>query len=587
MSNILSLDNISHAFSDKELFTNLKLVVNKGDKIGIIGANGTGKSTILKIIAGKIEVDSGEIIKSKDLKVAYLHQHETFNSENTIIEEFTNQLKNKLSEVELNIQADKVLYSAGFTDFDVKINTLSGGWKKRLSLSILFASNADLMLLDEPTNHLDFEGLIWIENELKRTQTPWILVSHDRYLLEKTVTSIAEIAPFYEDNILKLDCAYLKFIERKKEILADIETQIAKLKNKFKNEKEWVVKAPRARGTKANYRVKAFAELSEKLKTTQNLIPKEQKKISFSSSGVGSKELAEFINVSLNFDEKEIIKDFNYKIKNGMRIGILGKNGQGKSTILKLLVKELEPTKGKIKLKDNLKIVYFDQLKEKLNPNDTLKYILAEGSDHVIYQDKPVHYISYGKRFGFDLIDFEKKCGDLSGGEKARLLLSILVRQDADLLVLDEPTNDLDIEMLEILETMLLEFSGSLVIVSHDRFLLSNCCNTFIGFDSDNNLFETANYTQWQEKAFGTKQTKAERKQAAKKMTEAERKEYGKMEKKILKAEEDLEKLTLKAAKPEIATSAEQSIEVAKEIKEKKELIKSLYDRWEELEELK
>lgn len=590
MSNLLTLNNISHGFSDKELFSKLKLNVSSNDKIGIIGANGTGKSTLLKIIANHIEVDSGEIIRARDINIAYLSQEDNFNEDITVIEEFNDRLKDKLDEVEREIIANKFLYSAGFDDLNVKISSLSGGFKKRLSLSILFASKADLLLLDEPTNHLDFEGLIWIEKLLKESKKPWIMVSHDRYLLDRTVNSIAEIASFYEDNVLKLDCSYLEFLENRDIFLNDIQNQISKLKNKFRNEKDWVSRMPKARGTKANYRVKAFSELEEKLKNTKALLPKLKKKVNFSESDVDSKLLAQFINVSFFYSDKKVISSFDYKVENNKKIGVLGKNGQGKSTILKLLVGELKPNTGKTKLKDNLSIVYFDQLKDKINPEDTLKYIIAEGSDHVIYHDKPIHYISYGKRFGFELIDFDKKYKALSGGQKARLLLSILARQSADLLVLDEPTNDLDIEMLETLESMIHEFSGSVMLVSHDRFLLNNCCNIFIGFTDEGEIKEFSSYEQWSRLVFSeTKATLNKEKIDSKQKNNAsyqERKEYSKIPNKIEKLEAKINSFKLELEKPEVVSDAKKSLEIYDTIEKLEDELTNLYDRWEELESL-
>lgn len=593
MSNLITLDSVSHQLGNKLLFDQLKLNINSNQRIGIIGPNGSGKSTLLKIIAGEIAADEGRVIQSNDCRLAYLPQIADFPETGQILSIATSELLSNFSETEASVQASKYLTQVGFENLEQDIAELSGGWQKRLSIAIALAKEANLLLLDEPTNHLDLDGLLWLEDFLKKSKFAWLTISHDRYFLERTAQEVLEVAPYYEQGVFQASGNYTKFTEQRRKFFKQQEEAIASLKNKHRTEKEWMSKNPQGRRTKANYRIKAFHELSAELKNRYALVPKKQAKIGFSESSQQSKILLELINVSFAYEKQKILDKFSIKIKNNARIGILGKNGQGKSTLLKILAGQLKPDAGKVKSVPNLKIVYFDQLRKQIDPNKTLGYILADGSDQVIYQDKAIHIVSWGLRFGFEREELDKEVKELSGGEQARLLLSILVKQEADLLVLDEPGNDLDISMLETLEEAIDSFTGAVLLVSHDRFLISRVCRDFWGYSvnqkNDLQLINFASYEQWQNQLNSKQQhvpnNNSETNTAvASKNTYQERKELAKVERQIQKAEEELTKLQEKAAQEEIFANPEKSIEIAKEIKESNLKIEELYERWEELE---
>lgn len=591
MSILLSLDSISHQLGNKQLFQDLKLGIEDNSKIGIIGPNGSGKSTLMKIMSGVMTPDSGRVVKNSSIDIAYIPQVESFDLNLEIKEVVYKRLLKDFTDVEAKVRAEKFLSQVGFLDYSQKVSELSGGWLKRLSIAIALAKEPQLLLLDEPTNHLDLSGLLWLEKFLKEANFSWVLISHDRYFLEKVVDEIYEIAPYYENGIFKNLGGYNSFMSRRSEFFDQQSAELASLKNKHRSEKEWIAKSPRARGTKSVYRIKEFDKIEEDLRLRNSRVLSDAVKTSFTASNRQTKDLVELINVSFSFDDLVILKKQDLLLKAGTKLGVLGTNGQGKSTLLKLLSGQIEAQSGKIKKAHGLKIVYFDQLRDKIKNASDLKSILADGTDQIIYKDKPIHIISWAKRFGFEREDLDKPVKSLSGGEQARVLLSVLVRQEADLLILDEPTNDLDISMLESLEDTLIEFTGALVLVTHDRFMLEKVCNQFLGFTNNQELLSFGSYKQWEDSrnANSSKDTSksVETKKQVKKMSEAERKEYLKMERKILKAEGILEKLQAEAGKEEVYSNPEESIKIASKIKEAESDIEALYARWEELEALR
>ncbi len=593
MSTLISLDSVSHLIGNKQLFTDLKLAINDDSRLGIIGPNGSGKSTLMKILAEEITPDSGRVVRGRSVRVAYVPQMDNFDIKKSAEEVMVEELSKSFTDLEATTRAGKFLGKVGFEDFNQKVGDLSGGWRKRLALAVALASEPEVLLLDEPTNHLDLAGLLWLETLLNNANFAWALISHDRYFLEQTVKEVMEVAPCYKNGILKLGGSYEVFLEKRAEFLDQEAKGIASLANKVRNEQEWASRAPKARGTKANYRMKETDRLDAELRERKSRVTGDTAKVSFTSSNRQTKELVEFINVSFGFGDLKILTQESFIVNSGVCLGVLGINGQGKSTVLKLIGGALEPESGKVKRAGHLKVVYFDQLRGSLSNAKTLRDGLADGYDQVVYQGKSTHIISWGKKFGFDPADHDKQIKNLSGGEQARLLLSILVRQEADLLILDEPTNDLDLPMLETLEAILMDFPGAVILVTHDRYMLDKVCTNYIGFDQEQKLLSFASYSQWQESRARVQHSKEVRGSGSipsipvtKKMSPEDLREYGQMEKKIIKAEQELALIEDRAVKAANANDHHLMVQMANELKVAQEKVEGLYQRWDQLETL-
>jgi ATP-binding cassette subfamily F protein uup len=493
-----------------------------------------------------------------------------------------------------DVKTATALSIVGFDDYAAKVNTLSGGWSKRLDIASGIVNEPELLILDEPTNHLDYQALAWLENFLCSARFTWVMVSHDRFLLERCANRIVEISKRYEGNIFQSDGKYHDFLEKHLQYIEQQNKLEAVMSNKVRAEIEWLRRGPKARRTKAKYRtdeahqlIKDLADLKEK-KQTSNA------EIEFSSSKRKTKVLVKIKNINKSFGDKDILKNFTANLNTGLRIGLLGGNGVGKSTLLKLFSKQIEPDAGSVEHADNLKIVYFDQLRESLHQQKTIKQFLADGNDTVIFKDRQVHIVSWIKRFGFAPQQLDSPIASLSGGEQARILIAKLMLQPADILLLDEPTNDLDIRTIETLEENLLEFGGLLVIVSHDRYMISRVCGLFIGFTTDAQAELFADYEQWEEtlktskKEIGdarkTDKDKKPKKERTK-LSYKEKLELENVEKQIEILDDKIKLLEARMGDPENSSDFILLNKVTKEIALNKEALKIFYHRWEYLAE--
>lgn len=567
--------------------------------MGIVGPNGSGKSTLLKLLVNLDEPDEGEIIKQKGIHIAYIPQQTVFEENCTVYEAIEKHLKTykphgHLSESFLR----SILGRAGFTDLEQKVSTLSGGWHKKLAISCRLCEEPDLLLMDEPTNHLDIHGLLWLESNLSQANFSWVAVSHDRYFLENTTNRICDVNATYPNCILKVDGAYGDYLEQKEEFLNAQQKQFESLKNKTRQEVEWLKKGPKARTTKAKYRIDKAHDLVEKLKDMRARQPHGPSSLEFNDTSRKTKNLVEITHLTHSIGDKPICTDINLILSPKMRLGILGANGSGKTTLLKLINGEQKPLSGKVRHAFGLKLVTFDQQRSQLNDNDSVSETLSPHGDKVIYQDKSFHVVTYGKRFGITRDHLVQKVGALSGGERARLLLARLMLQPADVLLLDEPTNDLDIPTLELLEESLLEFPGTIVLVSHDRFLMDRVCDTFIGLNGNGQNAVYASLSQWEEDILGLKKQpkdseteKSENKKTKKQKSKAQisykdKFEYEHIEEKILQAEENT--ILWQAKVDELATSnkTEELTQACLELNKFQDEVTRLYARWEELAKL-
>src|SRR5712675_2051159 len=376
--------------------------------------------------------------------------------------------------------------------------TLSGGWRKRLAIAEAVVTHPDVLLLDEPTNHLDLAGIVWLEELLNEGSFACVLVSHDRYFLENVATEIVELNRVYADGLLRVKGSYSKFLEGKQLYMeAQSKLQDA-LKNRVKIEVEWLRRGPKARSTKAKARIDNAQELIGQLKEVNSRVQTASAGIDFSSTDRQTKRLVELEDVSVVLGDRKIVEGLNFLITSGVRVGLVGPNGSGKTTLLRLLPWALEPNAGAIKKAAALKIIYFSQMRE-LEEGVTLRRALAPDSDSVVYQGRVVHVASYATKFLFTSEQLNQPVANLSGGERARVLIAKLMLEPADLLLLDEPTNDLDISTLEILEESLLEYAGALVLVTHDRYMLDRVSTMVLGLDGRGGAEAFADYRQWEE----------------------------------------------------------------------------------------
>ena len=593
MAVLLNLDKISKSFGTKALFADLCLTVNEGDKIGIIGNNGTGKTTLTKIMVNLESADAGNIAVRKNLKTAYIPQVSQYPANASVWNIVAAQAISDFKDAD--VKTATALSVVGFADHTVKVETLSGGWTKRLDIACGIVNEPELLILDEPTNHLDYQALAWLEIFLGAARFTWVMVSHDRFLLERSANRIVEINKRYEGNIFQSDGKYHDFLEKHLLFIEQQEKLEAVLSNKVRAEIEWLRRGPKARRTKAKYRIdeahhliKELADLKEKKQTAQTAID-------FSSSNRKTKLLIKIKNISKSFGDKQILKNFTANLTTGLRIGLLGGNGAGKTTLLKLLSRKIEPDTGSVEHADNLKIVYFDQLRESLPQQKTIKQFLADGNDTVIFKDRPVHLVSWIKRFGFAPEQMDSTIASLSGGEQARIFIARLMLESADILLLDEPTNDLDIRTIEALEENLLEFGGLLIIVSHDRYLISRVCSLFIGFTTDAQAEVFADYEQWEESLkTNRKETAGAARKADKdkrpkkektKLSYKEKLELQEVEKQIEILDDKIKLLEEQLSNPKNFSDFILLHKLTEEIAFNKEALDKLYHRWEYLSE--
>jgi ATP-binding cassette subfamily F protein uup len=455
------------------------------------------------------------------------------------------------------------------------------------------------LLLDEPTNHLDLDGIEWLEELLRTAQLACVVVSHDRYFLENVATQTVELNRAYPDGLLRVPGNYSTFLEKKEEFLLAQEKHQEALENRVRNEIEWLRRGPKARTTKAKARINTANQLIGELADLNARTRTASAKIDFNATDRKTKRLMELDRVSYKIGERTLFADLDFIITAGKRVGLVGPNGSGKTTLLRLLRGEMPPESGEIRRADFLRVVYFDQNRV-LDPEVTLRRALAPDSDSVVYQDRVVHVASWASRFLFTSEQLNQPVGRLSGGERARVLIAQLMLQPADVLLLDEPTNDLDIPTLEILEETLLEYTGALVLVTHDRYMLDRVSTMVLGLDGNGNAEAFADYTQWEawqeeqkQPARGatepavSKPARGAESAAKKKLSYLEAREFSTIEERIAQAEEILQSKRAAADDPAIASDAQKLMTAHAELEEAQKAVDQLYARWAELEEKK
>ncbi|MBR3831489.1 MAG: ABC-F family ATP-binding cassette domain-containing protein [Muribaculaceae bacterium] len=561
MAVFLQVEDLTKSYGDRLLFDSISFGVNEGDKIGIIAKNGTGKSTLLKIIADKENVDDGKITFKNDLRVGYLEQMPEFNPDSTVLEACLNengkiaQIISKYEQALINGDSEDIndlilqMDSAGawdfedklkqllsqlkITDLNAKIKTLSGGQRKRVAIAHILLENPDLIILDEPTNHLDIDIIEWLENYLTRSRTTLLMVTHDRYFLDRVCNKIIEI-----DNkqIYTYEGNYDYYLRRRRERIEAMSAELAKIKNTLRKEQEWMSRQPQARAGKAKFRIDSFHELK---KRSQVDLTERNINLEVKSSYIGSK-IFEAKNISKKFGDKIILDDFSYTFARYEKLGIIGNNGVGKSTFIKLLQGVISSDSGEWNVGETVRFGYYSQDGIIFDENKKVIDAITEIAEDVVINEN-IHYspMQFLSRFLFSPADQQKYIYTLSGGERCRLHLASVLMRSPNFLILDEPTNDLDIVTLGILEEYLCDFKGCLIVISHDRYFLDNIVDHLFVLEGNGKIKDFpgnySDYRKWRDESMlqnketstpKDKTTEKPRTERQPKMTFKERKEF-------------------------------------------------------------
>ncbi len=626
--NILTLENIRKSYSEKLLLNNINLGINEGDKIGIIGINGAGKSTLLKIISGNDEFFEGTVTKGKNIRIEFLEQNPLFDNNLTILEQIfkgnskemkllreyenivaelevnnSNELSEKLIKLQTDIDAlnlwdlessaKTILTKLGIKNYHENVRNLSGGQKKRVALACSLITPCDLLILDEPTNHLDAESIEWFEEYLNSRKGALIMITHDRYFLDRVANRIIELD---HGNLYSYPGNYSEFLEKKMERIEMEDAQEEKRKALIRNELKWVKRGAKARTTKQKARLQRFDELVkiEPVKRQEDI------NISFVGTRLG-KKVVEVNGISKTFHNKCVIKDFSYIFLKDDRIGIVGSNGAGKTTLVNILRNKIASDSGTIEIGDTVKIGVFAQDNENMDFNMRVIDYIKEGGEYIPVSDgTKITASTMAERFLFDGTMQYTPIGKLSGGERRRLQLLRILMESPNFLILDEPTNDLDIETLKILEDFLDKFAGVVVVVSHDRYFLDRICNKIFAYEGKGIIKEyIGNYSDYliykeinslkgaknnDSKPVENKSVKEKTKDNKPKFSFKETKEYETIDDDIAKLEREINEIN-----NEMAKNSSNYGKLNELIKEKEKLESDLefkYERWEYLNEI-
>ena len=598
MPPIINAQNITKSFGAKPLFENICFTISEANRIGLIGPNGSGKSTLLRILAGMEQPDSGQLAVRKRLQLSYVEQDSRFVGGANIRTVVEGAMRRSFTpESESDTHFAETLGRAGFEDLDVEAASLSGGWQKRLAIVEALVQAPDVLLLDEPTNHLDLAGIGWLEDLLRQAKFACLVVSHDRYFLENVATDMAELNRVYPEGLLRVQGNYSTFLEKKEEFLHAQSKRQEALENLVHSEIEWLRRGAKARTRKSKARIDKAGELMSELANLNARTRSATAQIDFSSTDRKTKRLIELQNVKCEIGDRTLFEGLNFIVSAGMRVGVVGPNGSGKTTLLRMLRGEVAPAQGEIRRADRLRTVSFDQSRQ-LDMNLTLRRALAPEGDSVIYQERVVHVASWAAKFLFTGEQLDQPVERLSGGERARVLVAQLMLQPADVLLLDEPTNDLDIPTLEILEESLVEFRSSIVLVTHDRYLLDRVSNVVLGFDGQGGAESFADYAQWEiwqaqskrvveTDVVSTRPVPGLADSATpvrRKLSYTEAREYASIEQRITDAEQKLQSKRAALEDPAIASDGPRLVTAQAEMEAAQKHLDELYARWAELE---
>ncbi len=590
---ILSCQSISKSFGAHQLFSNISLSFESNDRLGLIGPNGSGKSTLMKIFAGAEVADSGKVSSARGLKTVYLPQDDIFSPEQTVEMVLQEAIADDPDEMSRYSRIQIMMGQTQLESGGLRVADLSGGWRKRLAIARALIRQPDFLLLDEPTNHLDIQGILWLEKILAAPSFAFIVTSHDRAFLENTTNCIIELNRCYPEGFFRVNGNYSRYLEERE---AFLDTQLQResvLSNKVRRETEWLRRGPKARSTKARFRIDKAHELQGELNAVKGMnAANRQVRINFDATGRKTKKLLEAQGLSKFLGNRKLFSDLDLVLSPGSRLGLMGENGCGKTTLINILAGRTSPDSGKIVTADGVQIVLFDQKREQINQEETLRKALSPNGDTVIYRGNPIHVVGWAKRFLFQPDQLDQPVNRLSGGEQARILIARLMLRQADILLLDEPGNDLDIPSLAVLEDSLIDFPGAVVLVSHDRFFLDSVTTSIIGFDGKGGTASYGDFDQWlEERNRHTSTVKKKsvprvqvRSAESTKLTYAERLELDAIEAKILKAEQEVEHCQRQLENPLITVNPQELSHWCTLLKTNQEQVDALYARWEYLE---
>jgi ABC transport system ATP-binding/permease protein len=571
----------------------------------MIGPNGSGKSTLLKILAGLETADTGDITKKRDLRLGYVAQADTFPESKTVLDLIADIYMPRLhDDHEAHTAAEVLLERIGFERMDQKPGELSGGWKKRLSIARELAKEPELLMMDEPTNHLDVEGILWLEDLLADAEFGVVFISHDRYFLESTATRVIELSQAFPEGTFTVQGSYSEFLVRKQDFLTAQAKQEQALASQVRLDIAWLRRGAKARRTKAKGRIQDSMErMAELADLKKRNAPNKATAIEFGGTGRATRNMLVAKGISKSLGGRQLFANLDLTLSPGGCLGLLGPNGSGKTTLIKTLIGELTPDTGTIKRADNLKPIIFSQHRETLDPRMQLREALCPVGDQVLYRGGFIHINTWAKKFLFNSEQLKISVGDLSGGEQARVLIARLMLFPADLLILDEPTNDLDIPSLEVLEESLSDFPGSVMLVTHDRFLLDRLSTSILALDGKGNARIFTDYPQWEanrnwkpeaEKPVAMGKTAvvaaapapvvAPEAGKGKRLSYNEQREWDQMEGKLMVAEEEAAKWQAVMNDPAVLGDRKKLDETCKKLDAANAAVAKLYARWAELE---
>lgn len=624
---LIALQNIHLAFGGAPILDRAGLQIEEGDRLCLLGRNGAGKSTLLKLLAGEMPPDNGEIMRRQGLRISLVSQESPADLSGSVFDvvaggmgdtadllaehhhvgirlaaEGGDALLKRLEEIHkaleetggwrLHQEVERVLGRLSL-DPDVDFSTLSGGTKRRALLARALVSAPDILLLDEPTNHLDIDTIVWLEEFLLREVKTFLFVTHDRTFARRMANRVAELD---RGALYAFPCGYDSFVERREELLEAEIARRALFDKKLAQEEAWIRQGIKARRTRNEGRVRALKKMREERSQRRERLGTAA--IQLQEAERSGRLVAEVEDVSFAYDDKPVLRDFSTTILRGDRIGIIGPNGSGKSTLLRLLLGELPPSSGEIRLGTRREVLYFDQMREQLDPDRTVQENVGEGNDTLLINGSPRHVIGYLQDFLFSPERARSPVRILSGGERNRLLLAKLFTKPSNVLVMDEPTNDLDSETLDLLEDLLLEYSGTLLLVSHDRDFLNNVVTSTLSIGPDRRVREyVGGYDDWlrqsaaETPAVVPAPPPAERKKGRpqtekpRKLTFKEQRELEALPDTIAGMEKEVEEIHCRLADPEFyRTAGDEVAALTNRLRELEQGLEEAYQRWEELE---
>ena len=589
---LLGCQDLAKSYGTRALFDGLSFAISDGDGVCLVGPNGAGKSTLLKILADLETPDRGVRSVHGPVRIGYVAQDPAFPT-GLAIEDVVASALTHLEADERPGRIARALGQTGFADAHVMVDGLSGGWRKRLAIARELAAEPAVLLMDEPTNHLDVDGILWLEALLAERSRAFLVVSHDRYFLERVATRVLELNAAYPGGLFASDGPYSEFLVRRDAFLRGQAAYEESLANMVRREIAWLRRGAKARSTKAKGRIKEAGRLIAEMGVVRARASTRQAGIEMAASQRRTRRLIVARGIGTQRGGRRLFRDLDLTIAPGTRVGVLGPNGSGKTTLLDVLAGTLVPDEGIVEHADALRLVRFAQDRAGLDRTETLRQALAPAGETVTFQGRSVHVASWAKRFLFRPEQLELTVGRLSGGEQARILIARMMLQPADVLVLDEPTNDLDIPTLEVLEESLAEFEGGLVLVTHDRFMLDRLSTVIVALDGAGGAATFADYAQWEAARTAKREAptaSTARAAPARERTRTgrlgylEQREWSGMEQAIVEAESALERCRQASEDPAISSNPDALQERLAAMEAARAEVDRLYARWAELD---